>query len=137
MTYKSKGTIIDGISRINELETNVSQQDFEATLQNPPYIIDLAPKIDFLKLVTESCKAAELKQVGFFRNTRKVFAWSGLCLEVDETLYPFGTAWEVEVEHEDPEMAKKELEAMFVKEGISFSESKRSKFGNMMAGGFL
>jgi uncharacterized protein YjbK len=75
-----------------------------------------------------------LQEFGCFTNTRMVFLWNNLCLEVDETQYPFGTAYEVEVEHVDPEMAKGLLETLFKSEQIEYKESTRSKLGTLIAG---
>lgn len=43
--------------------------------------------------------------MGGFRNTRKVHDWEGFMLELDETLYDFGTTWEIEVETSEPEVS--------------------------------
>lgn len=132
MTFKSKGTIIDGISRINEEESIVDQFDFEQVLDTPDHARSLTSKIPML--VQVMAHVGSLSQVGTFRNKRTVFDWSGLCLEIDETLYPFGTAYEVEVEHVEPEMAKDKVVGLFRAHGIEFEESHRSKFGTMLAG---
>jgi hypothetical protein len=53
------------------------------------------------------------------------------------TLDPFGTAYEIEVEHTDPDTTKKVLEDLFVEHGVSVGYSQRSKFGNMKAGSII
>ena len=48
------------------------------------------------------------------------------------TLY--STAWEIEVENDQPEIAKEKLINFLTEEKISFKESTRSKFGTLLSG---
>ena len=50
---------------------------------------------------TEACRqhgVKTLKCLGGFRNERSDFKWEGFKLELDRTMFPHGTVYEVEVE---------------------------------------
>jgi uncharacterized protein YjbK len=134
VTYKSNGILKDGISRISEQEIEISKDDFNQILNRTQKVSTLAQKVTFLEQLKDICDMDSLQEFGCFTNTRMVFLWNNLCLEVDETQYPFGTAYEVEVEHVDPEMAKGLLETLFKSEQIEYKESTRSKLGTLIAG---
>lgn len=65
---------------------------------------------------------------------RNVFDWKGLNLEVDETLFDFGTSYEIECESETPLQAKSLIEELLAGNGIPFSYSMASKFAVFRAG---
>ena len=44
----------------------------------------------------------KLKCLGGFRNNRKVYEWRGHTLELDETLFEWGTCYELELETVSP-----------------------------------
>ncbi|KAI8905138.1 CYTH-like domain-containing protein [Gorgonomyces haynaldii] len=132
MTIKSKGTLVDGVSRIQELEVKMEQQDFDLMLANPPHCVQLMEKYDILKTIPFGLDTAF--QVGYFKNKRIHFHWEGLHLEVDETEYSFGTAYEIEVEHEQPAIAKEKLSRLLLELEIGYRASTISKFGTMLKG---
>lgn len=72
--------------------------------------------------------------LGGFRNVRQVFDWKGLKLELDETLYDFGTSYEIECESKDPEKDKRLIEGMLKENGIEFSYSEVNKFAVFRSG---
>ena len=49
-------------------------------------------------------------------------------MEVDETLFEFGTLYEIECESGEPEKAKEIIEEALKENGIPYSCSKMSKF---------
>ncbi|KAJ3255937.1 hypothetical protein HK103_005853 [Boothiomyces macroporosus] len=122
ITIKGKGqnhvTLKDGVSRISEIEETIDNQVFDQMKNDPSSILNL--KLDIVESLREELTAFDL-------------SLSGLELEVDETEYDFGTAYEIEVEHADPETTRAQLEGLFNSHGITFSYSKRSKFGNLKA----
>ena len=124
-----------------------------------------ADKIDLIKTFQSLVSPSSFIELcGKFKNTRLVFQMKlenqkvsnddFLILELDETEYDFGTAYELEgifffstsifsytliykVETKNPERAKWILEEMFKQNGIEFTYSKRSKFGNLKAGSII
>lgn len=66
--------------------------------------------------------------LGGFRNVRGIYEWNGLKLELDETLYSFGTNYEVECESFEPEKAKNLIEGLLKSNGIEYQYSEVSKF---------
>ncbi|RVW43830.1 Triphosphate tunel metalloenzyme 3 [Vitis vinifera] len=72
--------------------------------------------------------------LGGFKNVRDVFEWKGLKLELDETMYDFGTCFEIECESSNPEEAKQVIEGFLKENGISYSDSEASKFAIFRSG---
>jgi uncharacterized protein YjbK len=138
MTMKGKAKngvsnhgIFEGISRVEELEHSISILDFEQIIANPSSVTSF--KYDLVPLVLEELTSRDIIITGQFENKRSHFKWNDLDLELDETSYPFGTAYELECEHPQPTKVKQLLEDLFRENGIDFGYSKRSKFGNMKA----
>ncbi|KAJ3000381.1 hypothetical protein HDV02_005741 [Globomyces sp. JEL0801] len=112
MTMKGKhkkGKLENGIARVGETNPT-SIPSFQSKYHVIPELLDELSNQDIRK---------ELK------------------IEIDETQYTFGTAYEVEVEHHNPEKTKILLETFLRENDIPFSYSTRSKFGNMKAGSVL
>lgn len=59
---------------------------------------------------------------------RNVYEWNEVKLEVDETLYGFGTCYEIECESAEPDKVKLMIEGFLKKNGIDYSYSQMSKF---------
>ena len=49
-------------------------------------------------------------------------------MELDETLYSFGTSYEVECESSDPDEAKNLIQGLLQSNGIEYKYSEKSKF---------
>ncbi|PHT75492.1 Triphosphate tunel metalloenzyme 3 [Capsicum annuum] len=64
---------------------------------------------------------------GGFSNVRNVFEWNGVVLEIDETMYGFGTCYEIECGSLEPEKVKEMIETLLKENGIDHSYSKVSK----------
>jgi uncharacterized protein YjbK len=128
----SKHAIQDGISRVEELEHSISNTDFESMLNEPKRIPEF--KYELVPVILSELLTRDFQISGQFENKRSHFKYNGLNLELDETTYPFGMAYELECEHSEPQKVKSELEQLFQENGIEYSYSKRSKFGNMKAG---
>lgn len=72
--------------------------------------------------------------LGGFRNVRQVFEWKGLKLEVDETIYAFGTCYEIECESKEPEKDKMLIEGLLKDNGIGFKYCQVNKFQVFLSG---
>ena len=111
LTMKGKNTagkhINNGILCVNELEQKITQSDFNEMCNDPNLIPNY--EYDLVKELLDSTKSREFQKVGEFTNNRTVFDYDNLTLECDETTYEFGTAYEIEVEHAEPELAKQKL----------------------------
>ena len=55
-------------------------------------------------------------------------------IELDETAFDFGTAYEMEIETAYPEKVKLEIEKFLREHEIEFSESKNNKYVNFRKG---
>ncbi|KAJ3091311.1 hypothetical protein HK102_001004 [Quaeritorhiza haematococci] len=130
-TLKGNAVLADGVSRVEEMESLVSADIAERIVRDPTALWELARKtrdivlLEVTNRITSihnsttppassypsetSSPPIRMKQTGTFRTRRDKFRWQGLIVEVDETEYDFGKAYEIEVESEDPERAKSHL----------------------------
>ncbi|KAF3678061.1 Triphosphate tunel metalloenzyme 3 [Capsicum annuum] len=92
-----------------------------------------------LKRAKEEFHAGERGFVGWggFSNVRNVFEWNGVVLEIDETMYGFGTCYEIECGSLEPEKVKEMIETLLKENGIDHSYSKVSKVVTFRAGSCL
>lgn len=65
---------------------------------------------------------------------RNVYNWEGVKLELDETHFAFGTAYEIECETTDPERFRQLLGDLLDKNGVTYKYSTISKFGIFRSG---
>ncbi|KAL7260469.1 hypothetical protein ACSBR1_006186 [Camellia fascicularis] len=72
--------------------------------------------------------------LGGFRNVRGVYDWNGLKLEVAQTMYDFGTCYEIECESAYPDKVKNLIEEFLKDNGIHYSYSEASKFAIFRSG---
>ena len=70
--------------------------------------------------------------LGGFKNIRKEIKWEGELLEVDETVYEWGTIHEIECETTEPERVRDKLESFLNENGIAYEFKETTKFGNFM-----
>ncbi|KAK8695227.1 hypothetical protein V6N13_000395 [Hibiscus sabdariffa] len=99
VSLKSKPTLVDGVSRVEEDEEELDPRSARACVEDPTRLTKIESRI--LKRVKEEFGVGG--DVGFvclggFENKRDVFDWNNLKLEVDETKYEFGTCYEIECE---------------------------------------
>ncbi|KAH6561286.1 hypothetical protein BASA50_000567 [Batrachochytrium salamandrivorans] len=138
VTLKGKGCIKDGVAVNEELEEPIDDDLLNRLVENPLILPQVASGHPLLQVIMENHpEATALQVVGSFKTQRTMFRWEHLLLEIDETTYPFGTAYEIEVETEDPQHAKDLLLPLLTSKGISYVYSKRSKFANMKFGSIL
>lgn len=70
--------------------------------------------------------------VGLLLNTRRMWRWEGLEVELDRTEYPDGEmVWEVEVETDSPEAAAPLLARLLERCGVAWCPSDKGKFGRL------
>ncbi|KAI8901821.1 CYTH-like domain-containing protein [Globomyces pollinis-pini] len=140
MTMKGKhkkGKLENGIARVGELEQVIENADFDLMITNPTSIPSFQSKYHVIPELLDELSNQDISLTHKFENKRTIFKWKELKIEIDETQYTFGTAYEVEVEHHNPEKTKILLETFLRENDIPFSYSTRSKFGNMKAGSVL
>ena len=140
ITIKGKGDkggkLTNGISRISEVEQDLDLLLANKIISNPLEILNHG-NIPLIKVFLDELESKDVEISEQFSNTRFIFDYKGYKLEVDETEYTFGKAFEIEIESEKPEEAKKVVEAFLTENGIHYSFSKRSKYGNLKAGAIL
>lgn len=93
----------------------------------------LIDTLRIVKRVKEEFGVEGLVCLGGFKNVRRVYDWKGLKLEVDETMYDFGTCYEVECECFEPEKAKVLMEELLRSNGIEYCYSEVSKFATFVS----
>ncbi|OMP06927.1 hypothetical protein COLO4_07789 [Corchorus olitorius] len=135
VSLKSKPTLVDGVSRVEEDEEELDPVIARACVEDPARLGKIESRI--LKRVKDEFGVGE--EMGFvclggFENKREVFHWKNLKLEVDETKYEFGICYEVECESEDPDGVKKMLEEFLKENGIGYAYSKMTKFAVFRSG---
>ena len=135
LSLKAKAVIVNGVSRVEEDEEELDPSMGRAIWSDPNLIGSGESRI--LKRVREEFGVKEESGyvcVGGFKNVRGVYDWNGLKLEVDETLFDFGTSYEVECESSEPHKAKEMIEGLLKQSGIPYSNSIMSKFAIFRAG---
>ncbi|XVF34536.1 hypothetical protein REPUB_Repub18cG0067400 [Reevesia pubescens] len=116
VSLKSKPTLVDGVSRIEENEEELDPCVARACVEDPARLGKIESRI--LKRVKEEFGIGG--EMGF--------------LEVDETKYEFGICYEVECESADPDRVKTLLEEFLKDNGIDYSYSKMTKFAVFRSG---
>lgn len=74
----------------------------------------------------------ELTALGGFRNIRDEHSWDGYKLELDQTIYDFGTNYELECETDHPEDLRDKIEKIFNINGINYKYRTSTKFACFM-----
>ncbi|KAL3362825.1 hypothetical protein AABB24_012241 [Solanum stoloniferum] len=131
---KAKAVIIDGVSRVEEDEEELDPKIGYECVSNPRKLMEVDSRV--LKRAREEFHVGEEGFIGLgeFKNVRNVFEWCGVELEVDETMYDFGTCYEIECESLEPEKVKAMIEAFLKDNDIDYSYSQVSKFATFRAG---
>ncbi|KAK3411082.1 triphosphate tunnel metalloenzyme 3 isoform X1 [Eucalyptus grandis] len=127
LSLKAKPVISSGISRVEEQEESVDPSVGRACVDDPGRLL-LFGSSDIIKRVREEYNVKGLVCLGGFRNVRAVYDWKGLKLELDETVYDFGTSYEIECESAEPERDKILIERFLEENGIMYSYSNVNKF---------
>lgn len=123
---KAKAVIIDGVSRVEEDEEEVDPNIGLQCLEDPTKLREVNSRV--ARRAKEEFGVERFVGLGGFRNVRNVYEWNEVKLEVDETLYDFGTCYEIECESAEPDKVKLMIEGFLKKNGIEYSYSQMSKF---------
>ncbi|KAH9624411.1 hypothetical protein KSS87_003430 [Heliosperma pusillum] len=141
VSLKAKAVLVDGVSRVEEDEEEIDPDWAREIWANPNLIGSVELRI--LKRVRDEfgIKAEENGSdggkyvcLGGFKNVRGVYEWNSLTLELDETLFDFGTLYEVECESAEPDKAKLLIEGLLKQSGIPYTYSAKSKFAIFISG---
>lgn len=134
VSLKGKAVLIDGVSRVEEDEEDLDPLIGRACIAEPAKLGEVDLRV--MRRAKEEFGVGDggFECLGGFGNMRMVYEWRGLKLELDETMYEFGTCYEIECESTKPEEAKKMLEEFLKENGISYSYSKASKFAIFRSG---
>ncbi|KAJ4851658.1 hypothetical protein Tsubulata_014481 [Turnera subulata] len=132
LSLKAKPIVTNGISRVEEQEEALDPQVGRLCVSNPERLALLEGSGIMERVKREI--GGGLVCLGGFKNVRQVFVWKGLELEVDETVYDFGTSYEIECESKEPERDKRLIEELLRDNGIEFSYSDVNKFAVFRSG---
>uniref|UniRef100_A0A7N0RHT0 CYTH domain-containing protein n=1 Tax=Kalanchoe fedtschenkoi TaxID=63787 RepID=A0A7N0RHT0_KALFE len=134
VSLKAKAVIRDGVSRVEEDEEDLDPWVGRACVSDPRRIGEVENRV--LRRVREEFGIGDGGFVCFggFKNVRNVYEWKGVKLELDETVFGFGTCYEIECESGEPEKVKKLIEELLNENGIQFSYSQESKFAIFRSG---
>ncbi|XP_052200591.1 triphosphate tunnel metalloenzyme 3 isoform X2 [Diospyros lotus] len=134
VSLKAKAVLVDGVSRVEEDEEEIDPLVGRDCVANPSRLGSVDSRI-----MARVKNEFEIGDGGFvclggFKNVRALHDWNGLKLEVDETMYDFGTCYEIECETAEPEKAKNLIETFLKENGIAYSYSEASKFAIFRSG---
>lgn len=134
VSLKAKATIVNGVSRVEEDEEEMDPLIGRECVNDPMRLRSVDSRV--VKRARDEFGIGELGFVflGGFKNVRNVYDWKGLKLELDETMYDFGTCYEIECESSEPEKAKMMIEEFLKENGVSYSYSEVSKFAIFRSG---
>lgn len=136
LSLKAKPLMSNGISRVQEQEEPLDPL-IGRLIVAEPWRLGSLERSDIMRRIREEFGVEEndgFVGLGGFKNVRQVFDWNGLKLELDETLYEFGTSYEVECESKEPERDKLLIEGLLKDNGIQFEYSKANKFAVFRSG---
>ena len=135
-SLKAKSLLVDGVSRVEEDEEEMDPIAGRQFVADPSRLCGVQSRI--MARVRDEFGVAEggFVFLGGFWNVRSVYDWKGLKLEVDETMYDFGTCYEIECESGEPQKAKEMIEGFLKENGIEYSYSEASKFAILRSSKF-
>ncbi|CAI9100906.1 OLC1v1038096C1 [Oldenlandia corymbosa var. corymbosa] len=129
---KAKAVITDGVSRVEEDEEELDHDVGLQCLEDPTRLGEADSRV--ARRAKEEFGVERFVSLGGFQNVRQVYEWKGVTLEVDETVYDFGTCYEIECESTEPEKVKGMIEGFLKENGIGYSYSEKSKFAIFRSG---
>lgn len=134
-SLKANAVIIDGVSRVEEDEEDLDPWVGRAFVNDPRRILEVEEN-RVLRRAREEFGVGDggFVCLGGFKNVRNAYEWKGVKIELDETVFGFGTCYEIECELAEPEKAKKLIEDLLNQNGVPFSYSKESKFAIFRSG---
>lgn len=115
-----------------QVEEDIDVALARACVVDPSHLVGTDCKL--LQHIVNEYKCQHFVCLGGFRNVRNVYNWEGVKLELDETHFVFGTAYEIECETTDPERFRQLLGDLLDNNGITYKYSTISKFGIFRSG---
>ncbi|ORY05226.1 hypothetical protein K493DRAFT_311056 [Basidiobolus meristosporus CBS 931.73] len=137
ITLKGNAVLEAGISRVQETEEPFDYELVDGIVKDPDSLRLHSTKSPLLESIVKNYPVDSYKLVGYYNTLRKLYEWENYILAVDDTEFPFGRGYEVELESEDAEVAKAKLVSFLQDNDIQYSFSKRNKFVNMRMGEIL
>ncbi|KAG0344189.1 hypothetical protein BG004_004666 [Podila humilis] len=138
VALKGNAVLVDGIAHVEEEEELIDVDIASQIIENPNWIPEVAKNHRLLQKIVDRVPCPDgYMQLGRFRNLRHKYQWNEYVIEMDRTMYPHGTAYEAEIESENPGLAKDRLVKLLQENNIPFGNSQRNKFENMVLGSIL
>ncbi|KAG0329408.1 hypothetical protein BGZ99_002119 [Dissophora globulifera] len=110
VALKGNAVLVNGIATVEEEEEFIDTDVAMRLIADPNLILEAAQTHRLLNKIVERVPCANgYSHVGRFRNIRHKYQWQGYTVEIDRTKYPHGTAYEIEIESTNPELAKARL----------------------------
>lgn len=129
ITLKGRQSMQNGVGVATEQEEDVDPIEARTFLDHPDKLLQLQNS-PIMESVRKQQQPKGLVCLGGFRNIRGDYDYEGLKLELDETIYEWGTCFEIEVETPDPEPTKAKLEALLKANDVPYKYNKTTKFAN-------
>ncbi|KAJ3416372.1 hypothetical protein HDV05_001940 [Chytridiales sp. JEL 0842] len=138
ITIKTGSVVEDGVMSATEEESTIEESLACRILKNPS---DVGlwrggdPLLETLVARYGLEKEGGLMVLGGYVTERTCVEFHGAeVVELDETTYTFGRAWELEIETKDPASAEARIKHIMDSINIPFIKSQRNKFDTLMAG---
>lgn len=128
ITVKGRQALVGGVGRATEEEEDIDPALAREALRDPSKLMGAGSAL--IDNLLKQHNITELKCLGGFKNNRTVMDWSDHVIELDETLYEWGTVYEIELETDEPEKIQQKLEDFLKEHNVPFTYSGRTKFGN-------
>lgn len=131
VTLKGKMSFQDGISRCIEIEDEIPLEKGIQMIKEPEKTFQNLPAN--VKEYINGCKNSKFNILGDFHDIRNVIIYKGLKIEADEMILPnLERFYELEIESESPEMAKKVVSDLLNENGINFTNSDLHKYSRLL-----
>jgi len=133
-TLKEKTVIQNGVATSGETEEFIDKELAKKIVDDPSKMSELVTKCPLLQQIINRWKCeAGFKCLGGFENFRVDFKFHGYKLELDQTMFDFGTAYEIEIETAEPQKASQLIEQFLKENQIEYKLGSKSKFANFLA----
>jgi uncharacterized protein YjbK len=131
LTFKPKTELQQGISTAQELEEEVDPTLAEQAMKDPNELLQWNGQL--IGIIRDKYRMNGFVNLGGFKTLRKTYSWiNNVQLELDETVYTFGTKYEIEIETNDPVPVKQELYRLLNELGVIYQDSKTTKFEDLV-----
>jgi adenylate cyclase class IV len=109
ITVKESGKLVDGVSRASEREVVIPGELGKSISTDANQLVVAAKSIPLVKEILDRFPSPEWKRIGQYKTLRRKFNWEGFVVELDQTEFEFGTAYEIEIETVEAEQAKAKM----------------------------